>query len=87
MLTTLQWYIALIREVTDSQKKKLSLAEQAAAGNEKHETNLFGDIEKYINHDGKKLASMTLASVARVEWSAIEILLRQALTPAIEGRK
>ncbi|KAG9245370.1 hypothetical protein BJ878DRAFT_419329 [Calycina marina] len=80
-------YISLLREASESQKRNLSLAEQAAVGHDKHEFKLFGDLDKYIGHDGTKLAQMTLAEVARAEWYAVELLLRQALTPAIEGGK
>ncbi|KAH8597719.1 hypothetical protein B0O99DRAFT_507229 [Bisporella sp. PMI_857] len=80
------WYVTLIREATETEKKTLSLAEQAASGDVSKEIKLFGDIRKYIGHDSKELAHMTLAQVAQKEWAAIELLLRRALTPAIEGR-
>lgn len=74
-----QWYIAIIRETTES-KQQLSLAEQAALGEQKRELKLFGDLDLHFNFP-KNIAQMKLAEVARIEWSAIEKLLRQALGP------
>jgi hypothetical protein len=50
------------------------------------EPKLFGDLVKYI-HYNPDLKYQTLSEVAKVEWAAIEQVLRQALTPAIEGSK
>lgn len=71
-----QWYVAIIRETT--KKRQLSLAEQAAMGQNSDEVKLFGDLDKHLNFP-KHLHHMTLAEVARIEWSVIEKLLRQAL--------
>jgi len=80
-----QWYAAIIREVSQAQKPKLSLAEQSAKGVVTHEEKFFGELDKYIDHDTKKLARTTLAQVAVKEWAAIETLLKMALTPALTG--
>lgn len=62
----------------------MSLAEQAALGGgaPSHEFKLFGDLEKFIKYP-EELANRTLAQVAHVEWTAIEDILRRALTPAL----
>jgi hypothetical protein len=72
----IQWYIAIIRETT--QKRQLSLAEQAAMGQNSDDEKLFGNLDEYLNFPAH-LRQMTLAEVARIEWTAIEMLLRQAL--------
>ena len=68
-----------MREATES-KQQLTLAEQAARGDQKSEIKLFGDLDKHIEH-GKDLAHQTLSQVARTEWTAIEKVLRMALAP------
>ncbi|KAE9380378.1 hypothetical protein N431DRAFT_324183 [Stipitochalara longipes BDJ] len=83
---TLMWYVAIIREHLDRKKAYESLAERAArnAGNEM--PKLFGDLDKIIERpDG--WWDMTLGQIARHEWTAIEHVLREILTPALEGRK
>jgi hypothetical protein len=82
---SIQWYCAIIREATES-KEQLTLAEQAAKGEQKHEIKLFGDLEKHIEY-GKGLTKQTFSQVAHAEWTAIEKVLRMALTPAIERRE
>lgn len=76
MTNSSQWYIAIIRET--SQKVQVSLAEQAAMGHSSQELKLFGNLDKHLNFP-PHLHQMTLAEVARIEWTAIEKLLRQAL--------
>jgi hypothetical protein len=71
-----QWYIAIIRETTE--KRQLSLAERAAIGHNSDEVKLFGGLDKHLNFP-EHFLQMTLAEVARIEWTAIEVLLRQAL--------
>jgi hypothetical protein len=70
----------LIREVSESQKRQLSLAEQSRSNEDINERKLFGDIDKWINHNRHELSGMTLAGAALREWDAIESLLRLALT-------
>ena len=81
----MQWYCAIIREATES-KQQLTLAEQAARGGQKKEIKLFGDLDKHIEY-GKGLAHQTLSQVAHAEWTAIEKVLRMALTPSIARRE
>ena len=80
-----QWYVAKIRQVCAS-TQLLSLAEQAKQNNQRKEEKLFGDLDKYINY-GPDLNGMTLADVAKIEWSAIENALRRAFTPALTAPK
>jgi hypothetical protein len=47
---------------------------------------LFGDLDKLIERP-EGWWNMTLGQVARYEWTAIEQVLREILTPALEGRK
>jgi hypothetical protein len=61
---------------------QLSLAEQAEKGEEPQELKLFGDLDKYINY-GPNLNDMSLAHVAKIEWTAIENALRRAFAPAL----
>jgi hypothetical protein len=63
------------------------LAERAARGEDKvSEPKLFGDLVKYIHYSQEcALLYQTLSEVAKAEWTAIEQVLRLALTPAIEG--
>lgn len=49
------------------------------------ENRLFGDLDRYINHNKNVLHKMTLGQVAKAEWAAFERILRMALTPALEG--
>ncbi|KAF4635895.1 hypothetical protein G7Y89_g2186 [Cudoniella acicularis] len=79
----LMWYAAIIREAT-VKKEVLSLAEQAARGEVSNEEKLFGDLDKHIQY-GPGLLHQSLSQVAKAEWAAIEKILRQVLTPAIEG--
>lgn len=82
----LQWYIAQIREATESRKPKMSLAEQSALGEEVgHKAQIFGDIEPWIGHEKSVLGTMTLGQVAKIEWAAIERILRLALTRKLQG--
>ncbi|KAF8864625.1 hypothetical protein BDZ45DRAFT_581744 [Acephala macrosclerotiorum] len=80
------WYAAIIREHT-SQKERLSLAEKAAKGEGDQAEKLFGDLHKHFGHpkDTKVFKHLTLAQVAANEWAGFETVLRQALTPALEG--
>lgn len=71
-----QWYIAIIRETTE--KRQLSLAERAAMGHSSDGEKLFGELDKYLNFP-EPFQQMTLAEVAQIEWTTIEVLLRQAL--------
>jgi hypothetical protein len=71
-----QWYIAIIRETTE--KCQLSLAERAALGHTSDEAKLFGQLDKHLNFP-EHFHQMTLAEVARIEWTVIEMILRQAL--------
>lgn len=86
MLTPRQWYAAIIREHT-SHKERLSLAEKAAKGEGDQAEKLFGDLHKHFGHpkDTKIFKHLTLAQVAANEWAGFETVLRQALTPALEG--
>ncbi|TVY38119.1 hypothetical protein LSUB1_G003789 [Lachnellula subtilissima] len=83
----LLYYCAIIREATESKQEKLSLAERAARGeDEVQEVKLFGDLDKRIRYNpNQPMKFQTLSEVAKAEWTAIEQVLRQALTPAIEG--
>lgn len=60
------------------------MAEQAARGEVDDKEKLFGDLDKHIYY-GPNLLLQSLAQVAKAEWAAIEKILRQALTPGIEG--
>ena len=51
-------------------------------GEELKEDKLFGDLDKHINY-GPNLNQMSLARVAKVEWTAIENALRRSFTPAL----
>lgn len=63
------------------------MAERAARGDDRTtELKLFGDLKNYIHYNPEQaLLYQTLAAVAKAEWTAIEQVLRMALTPAIEG--
>ena len=47
---------------------------------------LFGDLDKVINRD-ENWWNMTVGQIARDEWFAIEQVLREILTPALDERK
>ena len=81
-----QWYIAIIREHLDRKKQYVPLAERAARNEANELPKLFGDLDKLIERP-EGWWYMTLAQVARFEWTAIEEVLREILTPALEGRK
>ncbi|TVY45657.1 hypothetical protein LOCC1_G002710 [Lachnellula occidentalis] len=83
----LMYYCAIIREATEGKQEKLSLAERAARGeDESLEVKLFGDLDKRIRYNpNQPMKFQTLSEIAKAEWTAIEQVLRQALTPAIEN--
>ena len=83
-LLCLQWYIAIIREHLDRKKQYVSLAERAARHDQDELPKLFGDLDKLIERP-KDWWFMTMGQVAKFEWTAIEQVLREALTPALEG--
>ncbi|KAG9230481.1 hypothetical protein BJ875DRAFT_431518 [Amylocarpus encephaloides] len=76
----LLWYIAIIREETEEPKRELSLAERAERGTVIEKDMFFGKLKKYL-HYGPGLNKKTLGEMARVEWGALETILRNALTP------
>jgi hypothetical protein len=76
-----QWYIGKIRHACVT-RNQLSLAEQAEKGEEPKELKLFGDLDKHINY-GPNLNQMSIARVAKIEWTAIENALRRAFTLAL----
>ena len=47
---------------------------------------MFGDLQDLIERPTGWFCC-TLRQVAEIEWAAIEQVLREALTPALEGRK
>ncbi|PMD27557.1 hypothetical protein NA56DRAFT_721293, partial [Hyaloscypha hepaticicola] len=81
---TIMWYIAIIREHLDRKKQYVSLAERAARHDQDELPKLFGDLDKLIERP-KGWWFMTMGQVAKYEWTAIEQVLREALTPALEG--
>lgn len=70
------WYIGVIREASQASKQQMTLAQQARTTEDPNDHKLFGELKQKIGHDGKRLASMTLAEVAEKEWAALEELLR-----------
>lgn len=82
----IQWYIAIIREHLDRKKAYVSLADRAARNEADEMPKLFGDLDKLIERP-QGWWDMTLGQVARFEWTAIEEVLREILTPALEARK
>ncbi|TVY81293.1 hypothetical protein LSUE1_G004001 [Lachnellula suecica] len=81
----LLWYCAIIREATVEKRDHLTLADRSARGEDKVTApKLFGDLKKYIHYNKEQdLLYQTSAQVAKAEWTAIEQVLRQALTPAL----
>jgi len=75
-----------MREHLDRKKTYESLAERAARNAGDEMPKLFGDLDKVIQRD-KDWWNQTVGQIAREEWSAIERVLREVLTPALEERK
>ncbi|KAI1006426.1 hypothetical protein K3495_g1797 [Podosphaera aphanis] len=74
------WYIAQIREATNS-VDNLTLAERSAQGDEHNEPELFGFLHKHIDYgDRCEFRNQTMAQVAAAEWAGIEKILRQIFT-------
>ena len=78
-MTLGQWYIAIIREATEK-KEQLSLAEQAARGEDQEVRKPFGDLDLYMKYPKERL-HRTPSQIAQAEWAAIEKVLR---APALE---
>jgi hypothetical protein len=74
-LTSIQYYIALLREATTS-SALVSLAERSAKGLQTSPSSVFGNVE--IEYP-KDIANMSLSAVGEIEWHAIEALLRKVL--------
>ena len=76
----------MIREHLNGKKQHLSLAERSARGVENELPRMFGDLQELIVRPTGWLC-FTLRQVAETEWAAIEQVLREALTPALESRQ
>ncbi|PQE21292.1 hypothetical protein CJF32_00006429 [Rutstroemia sp. NJR-2017a WRK4] len=79
-----EYYIKLIQDAT-AEKKQMTLAEKAAsqANEVPRLPNIFGNMDKLIDYSDAM--NRTLAEMAALEWNALEQILRQALTPALEA--